>query len=507
MSWWTNLRARTRVLLAGSIRRRLVVSIAVVHAVLMTLFVVDLVHRQLVFLKGQSHTRAEGLAHVIAVNSVSWVLADDVRGLSEVVRSLRSHPHLMYAMVVDPRGQVLAHTDRDRIGYYVSDPLSMDILSGEPTLRTVIESTRMVEVATPVLSQNRVIGWARVALDQQEEISNIHSTTVEGVFYILSAIVVGTVCALWISRRLTSDFLQLGEAVDQLRKGKREIRSLDQPAHEIARVEQAFVAMADTIWRREDELRHTINQLAASNTDLERFAYIASHDLQEPLRTVVGFAQLLEKRYKGKLDADADQFIEFIVEGGKRMSMQIQGLLDFSRIDAKGQAFKNVDMEQVVHSALDNLADSIRQAGAEIEVEKLLSVHGDDIQLMLLFQNILSNAIKFRRADEVPRIHISCTQFDGMTEFRISDNGIGIDPDRADEIFMIFRRLHNSPQYSGRGIGLAICRRIIERHGGRISAEPCPEGGTCFVCTLPSAMAAEAKDRDKDTQGGHSQVA
>ncbi|MCR6630903.1 MAG: ATP-binding protein [Magnetospirillum sp.] len=489
MSWWGLFRAKSRELLAGSIRRRLVVSIAVVHAVLMTLFVADLVHRQMVFLKGQSHTRATGLARVIAVNSVSWVLADDVRGLSEVVRSLRSHPHLLYAMVVDPRGQVLAHTDRDRIGFYVSDPTSMDILSGAPALRTVVETARMVEVAMPVMAQDRVIGWARVALDQQEEIANIHSTLVEGIFYILSAIVVGTVCALWISRRLTADFLQLGEAVEQLRKGRREIAPLDQPAREIARVEQAFVAMAETIWRREDELRHTINQLAASNTDLERFAYIASHDLQEPLRTVVGFAQLLEKRYKGKLGEDADQFIDFIVEGGKRMSMQIQGLLDFSRIDAKGQAFRNVDMGPVVQAALDNLGDAVRQSGAEIAIPPLPAVHGDQIQLMLLFQNILGNAVKFRRPDVVPQIRLDWVPQGDMVEFRISDNGIGIDPERADEIFMIFRRLHTGGQYSGRGIGLAICRRIVERHGGTIRAEPLAEGGTRFVCTLPAAVA------------------
>jgi signal transduction histidine kinase len=500
MTAWASFRAKVRRMLAGSIRRRLVVSIAVVHAVLMTLFVADLVHRQLVFLQGQSHTRATGLARVIAVNSVSWVLADDVRGLSEVVRSVRSHPHLMYAMVVDPRGQVLAHTDRDRIGFYVSDPLSMDILAGAPAARTVVETTHMVEVAMPVMVQNRVIGWARVALDQQEEIANIRSTLIDGIFYILSAIVVGTVCALWISRRLTADFLQLGEAVDQLRKGKREITPLDQPAQEIARVEQAFVAMAETIWRREDELRHTINQLAASNTDLERFAYIASHDLQEPLRTVVGFAQLLEKRYKGKLGDDADQFIDFIVEGGKRMSMQIQGLLEFSRIDAKGQAFKNVDMGPVLQAALDNLADAIRQSGAEIAVPPLPKVHGDDIQLMLLFQNILGNAMKFRRPDTVPHVRIDWAPFGEMVEFRISDNGIGIDPERIDEIFMIFRRLHNGAQYSGRGIGLAICRRIVERHGGAIRAEPLAEGGTCFVCTLPAAVEDDVAETDACVQ-------
>lgn len=487
----SGFKARLRYLLAGSIRRRLVIGVALVHAVLMTLFVADLVHRQLSFLKTQSATRATGLARVVAVNSVSWVLAEDVRGLSEVVRSLRNHPHLMYAMVVDPRGQVLAHTDSDKIGFYVSDAVSMDLLSGPSAIRTVAESARMIEVAVPVMAEKRVIAWVRVAFDQQEEIDNIQATLYEGLFYIVTAILFGTLCALWMAKRLTADFKQLGEAADQLRQGNREIKPLDQPAHEIARVERAFIAMADTIWQREDELKHTINQLVTSNTDLERFAYLASHDLQEPLRTVVGFAQLLEKRYKGKLGEDADQFIDFIVEGGKRMSMQVQGLLDFSRIDSKGQAFEDVPLQGVVQSALDNLAVSIRQSGAEFDIAPLPAVHGDEIQLMLLFQNLLGNAMKFHRPNEKPRIQVTWACQGGLVEFRIMDNGIGIDPAHAEEIFMIFRRLHTSGQYSGRGIGLAICRRIVERHGGTIHCEPAPGGGACFICTLPAAVATE----------------
>lgn len=484
------LKAKLRQWLAGSIRRRLVIGVALVHAVLMTLFVADLIYRQMTFLKDQSAARATGLAQVVAVNSVSWVLAEDVRGLSEVVRSLRSHPHLTYAMVVDPRGQVLAHTDNDKIGFYVSDPLSMVLLAGPATMRTVAESARMVEVAVPVMADRRVIAWARVAFDQQDEIDNIRATLYEGLFYIATAILFGTLCALWMAKRLTADFLQLGEAADQLRKGNRNIPPLDQPAHEIARVERAFVAMADTIWRREDELQHTINQLVASNTDLERFAYLASHDLQEPLRTVVSFAQLLEKRYKGKLDKDADEFIEFIVEGGRRMSMQVQGLLDFSRVDSKGQAFRDVPLQAVVQSALDNLADSIRQSDAEFVIDPLPMVHGDEIQLLLLFQNLLGNAIKFRRPDQRPHVTVTWTRQGGWLEFRIADNGIGIDPAHGEEIFMIFRRLHTSGQYSGCGIGLALCRRIVERHGGTIHYEPALDGGACFVCTLPAAAAA-----------------
>ncbi|HSV29907.1 MAG TPA: ATP-binding protein, partial [Candidatus Omnitrophota bacterium] len=334
----------------------------------------------------------------------------------------------------------------------------------------------------------RVTAWARVALDRRDDIANLRRTLFEGLFYILTAIVFGTVCALWIAKRLTADFKHLGEAVDQLRRGNRDIPPLDQPAQEIARVESAFVAMAETIWNREDDLRHTINRLAASNTDLERFAYIASHDLQEPLRNVVSFSQLLEKRYKGKLDPDADQFIDFIVEGGKRMSLQVQGLLDFSRVDSKGHAFENVPMAQVVQSALNNLAEAVAQSGAELDIPDLPVVHGDEIQLMLLFQNLIGNAIKFRRPEQKPRITLRWAPVGALLEFRVCDNGIGVDPALADDIFMIFRRLHTPGQYTGRGIGLAICRRIAQRHGGTIHCEPNPTGGACFVVTLPAAV-------------------
>lgn len=235
-----------------------------------------------------------------------------------------------------------------------------------------------------------------------------------------------------------------------------------------------------------------------AHTDRDRIGYYVSDPLSmdilngaAALRTVVGFAQLLEKRYKGQLGEDADQFIDFIAEGGKRMSLQIQGLLDFSRVDARGQAFCNVDMGAVIQSALDNLGDVVRRSGAEIAVPPLPAVYGDDVQLMLLFQNIIGNATKFRRADVALHISIGWNSLGDMIKFFVRDNGIGIDPDRVDEIFMIFRRLHSGDQYSGRGIGLAICRRIVERHGGTIRAEALAEGGSCFICTLPAAF----KDR------------
>lgn len=485
-------------LMAGSIRRRLVVSIALVHAVLMTLFVADLMHRQLTNLREQSASRAFGLTRVVAVNSVSWVLAEDVRGLSEMVRSLRNQPHLKWAMVVDPRGQVLAHTDSDRLGYFVSDPVSLDLLHGEPAPRTTVETQHMIEVAMPIMAGTRLIAWARIALDRQEEIEAIRWTLYEGGFYILTAILFGTLCALWIAKRLTAHLQQLGEAADRLKAGQREITALERPAAEIARVEQAFVSMADTIWHREDALRESVDRLAASNTDLERFAYVASHDLQEPLRAVVSFSQLLEKRFGEQIGTEGQEYIKYIVQGGKRMSQLVQGLLEFSRIDAKGQRFTDLPLGQALDAALENLSDAIRREDASIEAPPppLPVVRGDPVQLMMLLQNLIGNAIKFHRRGEQPKVRLDCRPgADGMVELRVIDNGIGIEPEHAQQVFQIFRRLHHRESYSGHGIGLAVCRRIVERHGGAIWYERDAGGGSCFVCTLPPATGEQPEER------------
>lgn len=480
---------------SGSIRRRLVVGVALVHAVLMSLFASEQAIRQLEALREQSLDRATTLVRMTAVNAVSWVLADDVRGLSELVRSLRGQPQLMYAMVVDVDGQVLAHTDRDKVGFFVEDPVSRAVLTGPPTIHPVVANAAMVEVAAPVTAGKRVVGWARLALDRAEENAAIRATLIQAGLAIAAAIVAGTLCALWIARRLTRDLAQLGEAADLLGQGARVIAHIPGPTAEIARLERAFHQMAATIWQREDELRRSVDQLATSNTDLERFAYLASHDLQEPLRSVVGFAQLLEKRYGGRLDPDADQFIHFIVEGGKRMSQQIQGMLDFSRVDATAAPFRRAALDDCLNQAVDNLTRAMATTDAHIHRAPLPVVWGDPVQLMLLFQNLIGNAIKFHRPDHRPEISVDWHQTeDHWAEISVTDNGIGIDPALAEDIFLLFRRLHGADQYSGRGIGLAMCRRIVERHGGSIRAQAAPDGGSIFILRLPLPATIQADD-------------
>jgi len=239
-------------------------------------------------------------------------------------------------------------------------------------------------------------------------------------------------------------------------------------------------------------LREALAELQRSNADLEQFAHVASHDLQEPLRMVIGFLDLLAERYGGQLGPDADEFIGFAVDGARRMQNLINALLEYSRISTRGQAPRPTDANVALQDALWNLQVAIAEAGATVTHDPLPTVLADPTQLMQLFQNLIGNAIKFRRA-EPPVVHISAQQTTdiaagkAMWEFLVRDNGIGIAAEDADRIFNLFERLHTQRQYPGVGIGLAVCKKIVERHGGRIWVESTPGQGSTFHFTLPAA--------------------
>jgi light-regulated signal transduction histidine kinase (bacteriophytochrome) len=237
--------------------------------------------------------------------------------------------------------------------------------------------------------------------------------------------------------------------------------------------------------RAEESLREYSAELARSNSDLQQFAYVASHDLQEPLRAVSSFSQLLARRYQGKLDSDADDFITFMVEGATRMRTLINDLLAFSRIGTRGDPFVLVECESILQAAKENLDVAIAESGAVITHDPLPALVAAATQLTQLFQNLFSNAIKFRRPEEAPRIHVSSKRQDGGWQFSVRDNGIGIDPQYFDRIFIIFQRLHGREEYPGTGIGLAICKKIVERHGGRIWVESERGKGCTFHFVIP----------------------
>ncbi|MGQ3411042.1 PAS domain-containing sensor histidine kinase [Natrinema sp. LN54] len=256
--------------------------------------------------------------------------------------------------------------------------------------------------------------------------------------------------------------------------------------HDVDFLESVATILATAIERQryERQLNETVSDLEASNERLEQFAYAASHDLQEPLRMVSSYLQLIEGRYADELDADGREFIEYAVDGADRMREMIDGLLEYSRIDSQGDPFEPVDLDAVLEDVLTDLQVMIDRQDAEITAEALPEVTGDSRQLRQLFQNLLSNAIEYS-GDEPPRVHLSAEHNGRNWEISVRDEGIGIDPDDQDRVFRVFQRLHSREEYDGTGIGLALCRRIVERHGGRIWVDSEPGEGSTFSFTIP----------------------
>jgi len=249
----------------------------------------------------------------------------------------------------------------------------------------------------------------------------------------------------------------------------------------IERLKQSYDSLKDEIRTRQ----RTQEDLMRSNKDLEQFAYVASHDLQEPLRNVASCMHLFERKYKAKLDAEADQLIRYAVESATRMRTLISDLLAYSRISTRGGAFQPTSGEEVLEQTLTHLRESIEETGAVITHDPLPTVTADYTQMLQVFQNLIANAMKFRSKD-LPHVHVSAARDGGKWVFSVRDNGIGIDARHQERIFVIFQRLHGRSQYDGTGMGLAIVKKIVERHGGMIWLESEPGAGATFYFTIPA---------------------
>jgi light-regulated signal transduction histidine kinase (bacteriophytochrome) len=245
-----------------------------------------------------------------------------------------------------------------------------------------------------------------------------------------------------------------------------------------------LVEELDELREAHDRLDVQARELERSNAELEQFAYVASHDLQEPLRKVASFCQLLEQRYRGQLDERADQYIDFAVDGAKRMQQLINDLLAFSRVSRTHGEMEPVDLNVAFREAVANLDAAMVESRAQVVSETLPTVRGELSLLTLVLQNLIGNAIKFR-ADAPPKVRLAAERRGGEWLVSCADNGIGIGPEYADRVFVIFQRLHGKDEYAGTGIGLAMCRKIVEHHGGRIWLDSTVETGTTFRLTLP----------------------
>jgi light-regulated signal transduction histidine kinase (bacteriophytochrome) len=235
-----------------------------------------------------------------------------------------------------------------------------------------------------------------------------------------------------------------------------------------------------------------MQELARSNVELEQFAYVASHDLQEPLRMIANYTQLLAERYRGRLDEQADKYIAYSVDGAVRMQALIQDLLKLSRVSTVSIELKATECRDVVGQAVKNLQAAVEESGAAVNFHGLPVVMADPSQLTQVFQNLIANAIKFRGAEK-PLVQIEAEKKEHEWVFAVSDNGIGIPAESWEDIFVIFRRLHTRDEYAGNGIGLSICKKIIERHGGKIWIEAQGASGCCFKFTLPTEVTKAAQ--------------
>ncbi|GAA1187381.1 CHASE3 domain-containing protein [Streptomyces hebeiensis] len=351
---------------------------------------------------------------------------------------------------------------------------------------------------------------ARAELDDARAQRDAASVAALGVF-VTAVVVLALVLHRMVGRplnalRAASDDVRAGAFDRRIETGgPSDLRAVGAAVEDMRR---RLVAEISATQSREALLAEQADELRRSNSELEQFAYVASHDLQEPLRKVASFCQLLEKRYGDQLDARGKQYIDFAVDGAKRMQVLINDLLTFSRVGRVHDAWQDVDMGAALDRALGNLALVVEEAGATVVREsELPRITGDPTTLAMLWQNLVGNAVKFRRPEVPSRITVGCVreraEGDGAEVWHVtvSDNGIGVAPEFAEKVFVIFQRLHGRDEYEGTGIGLALCRKIVEFHGGRIWLESPPEGGTRVHFTLPALLVPEEPGEDGEAAG------
>ena len=328
---------------------------------------------------------------------------------------------------------------------------------------------------------------ARQARDQVDHAAKVVLWLVIGMGVLLVVVIGGLTLLLY--RLLIAPLAKLADHTRQVASGDFEHEIDADGPRETVMLGEDVDAMRRRIVQELATLDEAKTELQRSNSELEQFAYVASHDLQEPLRKVASFCQLLQRRYGGQLDERADQYITFAVDGAKRMQVLINDLLAFSRVGRLTREQTVIDLNEIVRQVVDNYSERIEETGARLEIAELPSVRGEASLLSAVFQNLISNALKFKGADE-PVIAVEVERDDEMWKFTVRDNGIGIEPEYADRIFVIFQRLHPKDAYPGTGIGLAMCRKIVEYHGGTIWLRTDVDSGTSFEFTLPAIPAA-----------------
>jgi signal transduction histidine kinase len=420
------------------------------------------------------------LARAIATNSTAALAFENADDAAQVLEAVRADPHVVAAALYDRGGE--------RFASYINPAADRVALPMHPDSDGYRFGRTSLALHEPVVIGSRRLGtlYLQSDLGAMYQRFMLYGAMVVGV--IAAASLVAFMLATRLQRYITQPVLALAHTAKTVSEAQDySVRAQRFDDDELGQLTDAFNAMLAQVQQRDQALRAQGDELRRSNADLEQYAYIASHDLQEPLRMVANYTDLLAERYRGRLDDRAEKYIHYVTDGAKRMQRLVSDLLAYSRVGSKTSRMQPVRMETVLQTVLDSLDPSIRETGATVEaVGPLPTVMADEVQLVQLLQNLIGNAIKFR-SPRAPRVLIDAVLRDDRWQFSVQDNGIGIDLRYAERIFQMFQRLHERGLHEGSGIGLAIAKRIVERHGGRIWLESEVGVGTTFFFTLESS--------------------
>ncbi len=494
-----------------SIRRKLtaaMVGVTITALILMALFFLS--YDVAAFRQNLVKTLS-GLTDALGKNCTAALIFDNKEDAEKTLQALAFDPAVMTGCLYDDKGESFALYNRNAADH------------AAPTIPPLDYSPHMdgsfVTLLRPVIHDEKQIGTIFVKASLEGVQDHLRSMLMLSGISLLASLLISFMLSSAVQHYISRPILDLSDAARLITQRKDySLRAAKHTEDEIGQLTDSFNQMLSDIETRdadltnayedlqlqvkarfhaEEELKNLnekleqrveerTKELKRSNEELEQFAYVASHDLQEPLRMVSSFMQLLERRYKGSLGNEADQWISFAVDGAKRMQSLIQDLLAFSRVGTQGKPMGPVDCEEVLKQVLSSLELSVKETGALITHDPMPQVMGDATQLSQLFQNLLANAMKFHGAQS-PVIKITASKQKSLCKFSVKDKGIGIDPQFFDRIFVIFQRLHSRDEYQGTGIGLAVCRKIVERHRGSIWVESKPGHGTTFHFTIPPA--------------------
>ncbi|MGE5506644.1 MAG: sensor histidine kinase [Actinomycetota bacterium] len=480
--------ARISRALGGSIRRRLIGGVVVLHVVLMGLVVADMLGRQQRFMEAQLSAEARGLADNLSLNSMQWLLTNDLNGLGELVGNLKAQGNLRLALVLNAEGRVLASSDPALFNLTLTDEPSRHLFA---TLDEGGDSQLWhdgtVDSLSAVLVGGRRIGYARVILDTAPVQAELQAVVGKGAAYTVAAIVLGALLAWLLVRSMTGRLALLSAAMDRMAAGEPEVALPDdRGVDEVSRLTRDFNHMAVALAAEKAEHVRLLQRLDRANGELMRLAEISAHHLQEPVRRLVTYSQLLRSTVGSDADPSVEKALNQMDRDGRHLRELLRDIEVYLSADQPRTAEPWADANRAVATALRRLAAEIELSHARIETQTLPDAAIDPARLAEIFGVLLENALRYRHTDMEPHIVVAAETADGVVTFRVVDNGIGIPPDKRERAFQVFERLGPAPLVGGTGIGLAIVRRMVESRGGRAWLDEAAGGGTVAAFTLPA---------------------